>query len=79
MFQIMMIMINITTGFSVFHFIPASVNAYSREIGQSTVYTVNSTLYYNVQIFSIIRSGSSDLLCIDDTDRVSIQTTGDTK
>lgn len=54
-------MLNITTGFSIFPVIPVSVNAFSAEIGQSRVYTTPAP-YYNVHIFSFIRSGSSNHL-----------------
>lgn len=55
--------------FSVFPFIPVSVNAFSAEIGQRRAYKTLS-LYYNVQTFSFIRSGSSNhlTLSINDTD-----------
>lgn len=53
----------------IFPFIPVSVNAFSTEIGQSRAYKTLS-LYYNVQTFSFIRSGSSShlTLSISDTD-----------
>lgn len=58
-----------TTSFLIFPFIPVSVSAFSTEIGQTGAYKTLA-LYYNVQTFSFIRSGSSNhlTLSINDTD-----------